>query len=382
MKIYADNAATTPVCRAAINAMQTCLNQNYGNPSSIHEAGRLAADVVSSARRKIARIINAHADEIYFTSGGTEADYWAINIAAEIGAKKNKRHIISTAFEHPAVLKSLDRLKKRGFEITLLPVHGDGIVRADDLLSVIRDDTALVSLMYANNEIGTVQPVSLFAKLCGNRGVLFHTDAVQAAGAVPIDVRNQFIDMLSLSAHKFHGPKGTGALFCRQGIPVTALAEGGAQEHGKRAGTENVPGIAGMAAALEQSCRNMNVNNAIIMSMRDRLIDALGGIEGSKLNGHEKHRLPGIVNFSFEGIQAEALLHLLDMAGICASAGSACASGSQDSSHVLLALGLTHEIAKSSLRLSLSAYNTPEEMEYIIQTLPPIIKRLRDMPPV
>jgi len=382
MKVYADNAGTTAVCQAAIDAMQTCFNQVYGNPSSIHEAGRLAADIVSTARCKIAYHLTAFADEIYFTSGGTEADHWAINIAADIGARKNKRHIISTAFEHHAVLNTLEKLKRRGFDITLLPVHRDGIVRPEELANAIRDDTALVTIMYANNEIGTVQPIIKLGQICRGRGVLFHTDAVQAAGYIPINVRWQFIDMLSLSAHKFHGPKGVGVLYCRRGIPITPIFEGGAQEHGKRAGTENVPAIAGMGAAFEQSCRSMDENNVRITAMRDRLIAALGSIERSRLNGHVSDRLPGIVNFSFEGIKAEALLMMLDMAGICVSSGSACASASTDSSHVLLSLGLTPETAQSSLRLSLSTNNTPEEIEYIIKTLPPIVKRLRDMPPV
>ncbi|MCL2025192.1 MAG: cysteine desulfurase NifS [Leptospirales bacterium] len=381
MKVYADNAATTAISQAARDAMLSCMENEYGNPSSVHSTGRQAAKTLEAARDTIARLINAEPREIYFTSGGTEADNWAISIAAEIGAKNNKRHIISTAFEHHAVLHMLDRLKKQGFEITLLPVHSDGIVRPDELADAIRPDTALVTVMYANNEIGTLQPIAELGAICRERGVIFHTDAVQAAGHVAIDVESQFIDMLSLSAHKFHGPKGTGALYCHKGVKISAFIEGGAQERGKRAGTENVPAIAGMAAAFEESCRGMSKNNTKVTGMRDNLIAALSAIEYSILNGHATNRLPGIVNFCFEGIEGEALLLTLDTAGICASSGSACASGSLDPSHVLLALGLPHEIAHGSLRLSLSEYNTPDEIEYIIKTLPPIIEKLRGMSP-
>ena len=381
MKVYADNAATTAISQAARDAMLSCMENEYGNPSSVHSTGRQAAKTLEAARDTIARLINAEPREIYFTSGGTEADNWAISIAAEIGAKNNKRHIISTAFEHHAVLHMLDRLKKQEFEITLLPVHSDGIVRPDELANAIRPDTALVTVMYANNEIGTLQPIAELGAICRERGVIFHTDAVQAAGHVAIDVESQFIDMLSLSAHKFHGPKGTGALYCHKGVKISAFIEGGAQERGKRAGTENVPAIAGMAAAFEESCRGMSKNNTKVTGMRDNLIAALSAIDYSILNGHATNRLPGIVNFCFEGIEGEALLLTLDTAGICASSGSACASGSLDPSHVLLALGLPHEIAHGSLRLSLSEYNTPDEIEYIIKTLPPIIEKLRGMSP-
>lgn len=382
MKVYADNAATTAVSQAARDAMLSCLDYDYGNPSSIHSAGRQAAKTLETARETIAKLINAEPKEIYFTSGGTEADNWAISIAAEAGAKSNKRHIISTAIEHHAVLRTLDNLKKRGYEITLLPVHDDGIIRPDELAGAIREDTALVTIMYANNEIGTVQPIPELGKICRERGVLFHTDAVQAAGHIAIDVKAQSVNMLSLSAHKFHGPKGTGALYCHKGVKISSFIEGGAQERGRRAGTENVPAIAGMAAALEQSVGNMIENNIKVTSMRDRLTGALSVIERGRLNGHITERLPGIVNFCFEGVEGESLLLMLDMAGICASSGSACASGSLDPSHVLLALGLPHEIARSSLRLSLCEYNTPEEVEYIIKTLPPIVEKLRAASPL
>ena len=382
MEVYADNAATTAVSQAALDAMMTSLKQEYGNPSSIHSKGRKAAKTLEAARDTIAGLINAQPSEVFFTSGGTEADNWAISIAAENGAKSNKRHIITSAIEHHAVLHMLDKLKKQGFEITLLPVGSDGIVSPGELEAAIRADTALVTVMYANNEIGTLQPIPELGAICRERGVLFHTDAVQAVGHVAIDMQSQDIDMLSLSAHKFHGPKGIGALYCRKGIAVSAFIEGGAQERGKRAGTENVPGVAGMAASLEESCRDMEKNNAKVAEMRDNLIKSLSAIERSRLNGHPENRLPGIVNFCFEGIEGEALLLMLDMEGICASSGSACTSGSLDPSHVLLALGLPHEIAHGSLRLSLSEYNTPEEIEHIIKTLPPIIKKLRDMSPV
>jgi len=382
MSVYADNAATTMVSKAAVEAMLPYLMESYGNPSSIHRAGRETRGAITSARESIARVLNAEPKEIYFTSGGSEADNWAISIAAKAGARKNKRHIVTTAFEHHAVLHAIEALEKQGFEITLLPVHQDGIVRSEELEQAIREDTALVSVMYANNEIGTVQPIREIGKICRERGVLFHTDAVQAVGRIAIDVKDECIDMLSLSGHKFHGPKGVGALYCRTGIPVTPFIEGGGQERGKRAGTENVAAIVGMAKALEESVASMCDNNAKITLMRDRLIEALLGIERSRLNGDRTRRLPGIANFCFEGIEGESLLLLLDMAGICASSGSACTSGSLEPSHVLLALGLPHEIAHGSLRLSLSEYNMPEEIEYIIETLPPIIQRLRDMSPL
>ena len=382
MKVYADNAATTAVSQTAVDAMLPYFTENYGNPSSIHAAGRKAAGALEEARAAIACQIGAEPREVYFTSGGTEAANWALSIAVENCARKDKRHIITSAIEHHAVLHMLDKLAESGFEVTLLPVHEDGVVCVDELRAAVRPDTALVTMMYANNEIGTVQPIPEIGKICAESGVLLHSDAVQAMGRIPINVKEQNIDMLSLAAHKFHGPKGVGALYCRRGIPVSPLVFGGGQERGKRAGTENLAAIIGMAAALDESCRNMNENNSKIKAMSERLISALRGIERSRLNGHETQRLPGIVNFCFEGIEGEALLLMLDMAGICASSGSACTSGSLDPSHVLLALGLSHEIAHGSLRLSLGEYNTPEEVEYIIETLPPIVKKLRDMSPV
>jgi cysteine desulfurase len=363
--------------------MLPCFTAGYGNPSSIHTPGQEAAAVLDSARERLGKLLNASPREIYFTGGGTEADNWAVYIAAAIGAKKNKRHFISTRFEHHAMLHTLEKLAKKGdAEVTLLEVHEDGLVRPGELAAAIREDTALVSVMYANNEIGTLQPIPQLGAICRERGVLFHTDAVQAVGHVPIDVKEQNIDLLSLSGHKFHGPKGVGALYCRSAVPVASFIEGGAQERGKRAGTENVPGIAGMVAALEDSCGHMVANSDKVSALRDRLIEALSQIPRGRLNGHREKRLPGIVNFCFEGIEGESLLLRLDMAGISASSGSACTSGSLDPSHVLLALGLPHEIAHGSLRLSLSEYNTPAEMDYVIETLPGIIQLLRDMSPV
>jgi cysteine desulfurase len=358
------------------------LTEKYGNPSSVHSAGQEAAKGLDGARARIAGVLGAEAKEIYFTSGGTEADNWAIQIAMANGAKKNKRHIVSTAFEHHAVLHTLKKAEKNGAEVTLLDVHAEGVVRPEEVAAAIREDTALVTIMYANNEIGTLQPIAEIGKLCREKGVLFHTDAVQAAGHVPIDVVGQNIDMLSLAAHKFHGPKGIGLLYCRGKIPVPVFMEGGAQERGKRGGTENLPAIAGMAAALEEACQNMEIDNRRISRLRDKLIDAVSQIPHSRLNGDRQRRLPGIANFVFEGIEGEGLLLLLDMAGICASSGSACTSGSLDPSHVLLAIGLPHETAHGSLRLSLGAFNTEEEIDHIIKTLPPIVERLREMSPV
>lgn len=380
--IYADNAATTRVSDAAMAAMAPFFQNAYGNPSSIHQAGQRAAEGLEAARAEVAGLLGAQPGEIYFTSGGTEADNWAIRSAAAAGAKKGKRHIISSAFEHHAVLHTLDALQKEGFEITLLPVHSDGVVRPGELHAALREDTALVTVMYANNEIGTVQPVAELGAVCRERGVLFHTDAVQAVGHLPVDVKAQNIDMLSLSAHKFHGPKGVGALYCRKGVPLVPFIEGGAQEKGKRGGTENVPAIAGMAAALREACANMDANAKKVGAMRDELVAALSQIPKSRHNGNAQDRLPGIVSFCFEGVEGEALLMLLDAQGICASSGSACTSGSLDPSHVLLALGLPHAVAHGSLRLSLSEYNSMEEIEHIKQKLPPIIRRLRDMSPV
>lgn len=381
MNVYADNAATTAMSREALEAMEPCLRTVYGNPSSIHSAGQQAAGVLEEARRIIADELGALPQEIYFTSGGTEADNWALHNAAENGAVRGKKHIISSRFEHHAILHTLDRLERQRFEVTLLEVHEDGLVRPEELRAAIREDTALVTIMYANNEIGTVQPVAELGAVCREKGVVFHTDAVQAVGHLPVNVKEDNIDMLSLSAHKFHGPKGVGALYCRKGIRLAPFMEGGAQERGKRGGTENVPGIIGMAAALQESAAHMKSNRREVSAMRDRLIEAMLAIPHSRLNGDRENRLPGIVNCCFEGLEGEALLLMLDLSGISASSGSACTSGSLDPSHVLLALGLPHEIAHGSLRLSLSEYNTPEEIEYIIEKLPPIIERLRNMSP-
>lgn len=382
VKVYADNAATTKMSDKAVEAMQGCFQEVYGNPSSIHSAGQAANKVLEQSRSIVAEQIGAASSEIYFTSGGSEADNWAIRSAAAAGAKKGKKHIISSAIEHHAVLHTLDALKKEGFEITLLPVYKDGIVRVSDLFAAIREDTALVTIMFANNEIGTIQPTEEIGRLCRDRGVLFHTDAVQAAGHVDIDVEKLNVDYLSLSAHKFHGPKGVGAVYCRKGAPLIVFIEGGAQERGKRGGTENIPAIAGMAAAFKEAVENMDAVNLRVTAMREKLIDALTLVPRSRLNGSREKRLPGIVNFCFEGIEGEALLLMLDMAGICALSGSACTSGSLDPSHVLLALGLPHGIAHGSLRLSLSGSNTEEEINYIIEQLPPVINRLREMSPV
>ena len=382
MKVYADNAATTALSNVALEATVACLKDTYGNPSSIHPLGEASALVLETARGKMAELLGAEARELYFTSGGTEADNWAIHAACVIGEKKGKRHIISAAFEHHAVLHTLKKWEKRGFEVTLLPVHEDGLVRPDELAAAIKPETALVTIMYANNEIGTVQPIAEIGRICRERGVIFHTDAVQAIGHVAIDVKEQCIDMLSLSAHKFHGPKGVGALYCRKGIQLASFIEGGAQERGRRGGTENVPSIVGMTAALEHVCANMDANNKKMSALRDKLIDSLLKIPYSRLNGHRNNCLSGIANFCFEGVEGEALLLTLGLNGICASSGSACTSGSLDPSHVLLALGLPHEIAHGSLRLSLCEYNTAEEIDYILEKVPAVIERLRDMSPV
>lgn len=377
-----DNAATTKVSDTAIKAMLKCLSDEYGNPSSIHSAGKTASGILENARKTVARLIGADSKEIYFTSGGTEADNWAIHAASELGAKKGKYHLISTRFEHHAVLHTLERMERQGFKVTLLDVHSDGLVRPEELANAIGEDTALVTVMYANNEIGTIQPITELGAICRSRGVLFHTDAVQVAGHLPINVQADNIDMLSLSAHKFHGPKGTGVLYCRKGIPLPVFIEGGAQEYGKRGGTENIPAIAGMAAALEQACENMERNTRSVEVMMDRLIEVISTIPRSRLNGHPDKRLPGILNFCFDGIEGESLLSMLNQDGICVSAGSACTSGSMEPSHVLLALGLPQKTAHGSLRISLSEYNTPEEVEKVINKLPPIINRLRNMSPV
>lgn len=382
MYIYADNAATTKINPVAMDVMNKCMTEVYGNPSSLHSAGQKAAEVMQKAREDIAQVLGADFREIYFTSGGTEADNQAIYSAAAFGEKKGKKHIISSAIEHHAVLHTLQRLEKEGFEVTLLDVGEDGVVRPEDVRQAIREDTALVTIMYANNEIGTLQPISEIAAICREKKVIFHTDAVQAVGHVPINVREQNIDMLSLSAHKFHGPRGIGVLYVRKGVPLFNLIEGGAQERGRRPGTENLPAIAGMAAALKEAVSHMAAAEEKVSSLRDILIEGLSKIPHARLNGDAKRRLSGNVNFCFEGIEGESLLLLLDNKGVAASSGSACTSGSLDPSHVLLALGLPHEVAHGSLRLSLSEENTKEEMYYIIDAVREVVEYLRDMSPV
>ena len=363
MQIYADNAATTKMSRTAIDAMLRCMEQDYGNPSSLYTIGQQAKEILEQARADVAAVINAEPQEILFTSGGSEADNQAIRSAAELGKKAGKKHIISTAFEHHAVLHTLKKMEQEGFEVTLLDVHTDGLVRPAEVEAAIREDTCLVTIMFANNEIGTIQPIREIGAICRKHGVLFHTDAVQATGHLPIDVKADNIDMLSASAHKFHGPKGTGFLYARKGIRLSNIIEGGAQERGKRAGTENVAGIAGMAAALRESAAHMAENAAHMQALRDRLIDGLSEIEHSALNGDAVKRLPGNVNFCFEGIEGESLLLLLDDRGISASSGSACTSGSLDPSHVLLAIGRVHDVAHGSLRLSIGENVTAEEID-------------------
>ena len=380
--VYADNAATTQMSRAAIDAMLPYMETVYGNPSSLHSVGQQAAEALQNARERIAACLNASPREIYFTSGGSEADNQAILSAARLGARKGKKHIISTAFEHHAVLHTLKKLEKEGFEIELLPVGAIGTITAQQVKSALRADTCLVTVMYANNEIGSILPIAEIGEVCREAGVLFHTDAVQAAGHVPIDVQAQHIDMLSLSAHKFHGPKGIGVLYARQGVPLTSLIEGGAQERGKRAGTENLPAIMGMAAALEDACAHIDENARKVSALRDRLIAGLSKIPHSALNGDPVNRLPGNVSFCFEGIEGESLLLLLDAKGICASSGSACTSGSLDSSHVLLAIGRPHEVAHGSLRLSLCEWNTDEDVDRILAAVPEVVAYLREMSPM
>ena len=380
--IYADNAATTQMSRAALDAMLPYLETIYGNPSSLHSVGQQAAGALLSARDRIAKCLNASPREIYFTSGGSEADNQAILSAARLGERKGKKHIISTAFEHHAVLHTLQKLEKEGFEIELLPVGPIGTVTAQQVKNAIREDTCLVSVMYANNEIGSILPVGEIGAVCREAGVLFHTDAVQAAGHLPIDVKAQNIDLLSLSAHKLHGPKGAGVLYARQGILLTSLIEGGAQERGKRAGTENLPAIMGMAAALEDACAHLGENAKKVSALRDRLIDGLSRIPHSALNGDPVNRLPGNVSFCFEGVEGESLLLLLDAKGICASSGSACTSGSLDPSHVLLAIGRPHDVAHGSLRLSLCEWNTDEEVDRILKAVPEVVAYLRGMSPL
>lgn len=382
MKVYADNAATTKMSKTAIDAMLPYMENVFGNPSSLYTIGQEAAEAVYNAREKIANNLGCAVNEIYFTSGGSEADNQAIRSAAEIGAKRNKKHIISTTFEHHAVLHTLKKLEKEGFEVTLLDVHENGLVTPEQVEEAIRPDTCLVTIMYANNEIGTIQPIQEIGAVCREKKVTFHTDAVQAAGHLPINVKDENIDMLSLSAHKFHGPKGVGALYVRKGVYISNLIEGGAQERGKRGGTENVPGMVGTAAALDEAVVNLEENNARLIKLRDRLIEGLLEIPHSILNGDREKRLPGNVNICFEGIEGESLLLLLDSKGISASSGSACTSGSLDPSHVLLAIGRPHEIAHGSLRLSLSDENTEEQIEYIISEVPKVVEYLRSISPV
>lgn len=378
-RIYADNAATTKISQTAMKAMISAMENSYGNPSSIHQIGMAANDALQTAREQIARCLGCMPKEIFFTSGGTESDNQAIVSAAMLGAKQNKRHIISTAFEHHAVLHTLRRLKEQGFEIQLLDVGAEGNITAAQVEEAIRPDTCLVTVMFANNEIGSILPIAEIGEVCRAHGVLFHTDAVQAAGHIPVNVKKQNIDMLSLSAHKFHGPRGIGALYVKRGIELTSLMEGGGQERGKRPGTENLPAIMGMAAALKEECTLMEQNEAKVIAMRDRLIQGLSQIPYSILNGSREKRLPGNVNFCFEGVSGESLLLLLDSREICASSGSACASGALDPSHVLLSLGLAPEIAQGSLRISLDISNTEEEIDYMLEVIPQVVEQLRGM---
>ena len=382
MKIYADNAATTKMSEAAINAMTDCMRNWWGNPSSLYTVGQKAKEKLEEAREEIAAVINASPREIIFTSGGSESDNQALLTAALNGKKQGKTHIISSAFEHHAILHTLNKLEKNGFEVTLLPVHENGIVRTDELEAAIREDTCLVTIMTANNEIGTIQPIAEIGEICQKHGVLFHTDAVQAVGHLPIDVKAQHIDMLSASAHKFHGPKGTGFLYVRKGIILQNLIEGGAQERGKRAGTENLPGILAMTAALREAVAGMEQNTAHMTEIRDYLIKGLSEIPHSALNGDARQRLPGNVNFSFEGIEGEGILLLLDQMGISASSGSACTSGALDPSHVLLAIGRIHDVAHGSLRLSIGEDITKEKADYIIASVKKVVAHLRSFSPV
>lgn len=382
MFIYADNAATTKTSEAAIKAMVDIMNNVYGNPSSLHTTGQKAKEALEKARLDVAKCIGANFKEIYFTSGGSEADNQAIISAARFGARKNKKHIVSTKIEHHAVLHTLNKLEKEGFEVTLLDVPENGIVKVEDVKNAIREDTALVTIMYANNEIGTIQPIKEIGAICKEKGVIFHTDAVQAVGHINIDVNEDNIDMLSFSGHKFHGPEGVGVLFARQNIPLVNVIEGGAQERGKRAGTENLPAIVGMAVALKDACSNIEETAKKKIQLRDRLIEGLSTISHSMLNGDKEKRLPGNVNFIFEGIEGESLLLLLDARGIEASSGSACTSGSLDPSHVLLAIGRPHEVAHGSLRLTINSENTLEEMDYIVEQTKEVVEYLRGISPV
>ncbi len=383
MFVYADNAATTCVSKTAAEAMMPYLTTCYGNPSSLYSFGQEAKEALEGARKTIADILGAEPREIYFTSGGSEADNQAIISMAKVGlVKGNKKHIISTKFEHHAVLHTLNKLEKEGYDITLLDVHEDGLVRPEELEAAIREDTALVTIMFANNEIGTIQPVKEISEICHKHGVPFHTDAVQAMGHIPVNVKEMGIDLLSMSGHKFHAPKGVGVLYAKRGLPLFNVIEGGAQERGKRAGTENIPGIVAMAAALKESVDNMEANNAKIIPMRDKLFAELSKIPHSKINGSLEHHVPGTVNMCFEGIEGESLLLLLDAKGVCASSGSACTSGSLDPSHVLLSIGLPHEVAHGSLRLSIGEYNTMEEIDHIIDVVPGVVEYLRSISPV
>jgi len=382
MTVYADNAATTQMSDSVLKAMMPLLTDIYGNPSSLHSVGQIAKEHLEAARETVAECIGADPKEIYFTSGGSEADNQAIRSAAYIGARKGKKHIISSKFEHHAVLHTLDALKKEGFEVTLLDVYSNGIVKPEDVANAITDETCLVTIMTANNEIGTIQPIAEIGKICKEKGVLFHTDAVQVVGHIPVNVKDMNCDMLSVSAHKFHGPKGVGFLYARKGILLTNIIYGGAQERNKRAGTENMASIVGMATAIKDATDHLKENAEKVTAMRNRLIDGLKGIERSRINGDLEHHLPGTLNMCFEGIEGESLLLLLDAKGICASSGSACTSGSLDPSHVLLSIGVPVEIAHGSLRLSISEYNTMEQMDHIVKSVPEVVSYLRSISPV
>ena len=383
MFVYADNAATTCVSKTALDAMLPCLTTNWGNASSLYKFGQTAAEILEESRETVAKCLGAKSPkEIYFTSCGSEADNQALVSCARIGARKGKKHLISTKFEHHAILHTLKALEKQGYEVTLLDVHEDGVVRVEDVAAAIREDTCCVSVMFANNEIGTIQPIREIGALCREKGVFFHTDAVQAVGHIPVDVEEMNIDLLSLSGHKFHAPKGVGVLYCRKNVPLFSFIEGGAQERGKRAGTENIAGIAALAAALKESCDNMAPNAEKMIAMRDKLFAELSKIPHSRINGSLEHHVPGTVNMCFEGIEGESLLLLLDRKGICASSGSACTSGSLDPSHVLLSLGIPHELAHGSLRLSIGEYNTMEEIDYICEQVPQVVEYLRSISPV
>ena len=380
--VYADNAATTSVSKKVVEAMLPYMTEHFGNPSSLYGIGQTAASAVRTARQQVATALGADEKEIFFTSGGSEADNWAIRGAAALGAKKGKKHLITTKFEHHAVLHTMAALEKEGFKVTYLDVYENGIVKVEDVEKAITDETCLVTIMYANNEIGTIQPIAEIGKLCHDKGVLFHTDAVQAVGHVKIDVKEQNIDMLSLSGHKFHAVKGIGALYCKKGIRLPNLIEGGSQESGRRAGTENVPGIVGLGVAITEMNENLEENYNKTKELRDRLFEGASKISHSRINGDRQQRLPGNFSMCFEGVEGESLLLMLDMNGICASSGSACTSGSLDPSHVLLSIGLKHEVAHGSLRLSLNEHNTVEDVDYILEVLPKIIDRLRDMSPL